>query len=175
MKMKGMTKFVVSVLTVFLLNYIKVICCHHRTHSREYVWFVWALSMQLKTFKYYIILQRKIKRSTMELYERYKRRRLSSVGEGGTSTGRERLVVSCHNSRRFRSARERWWFIAISNCNSPKVHPTILNLIWLFIAGVISDLLQGLDVRYKFLMTNGPDGDFWHKHFSADEFCKFYN
>lgn len=37
MKMKGMTKFVVSVLTVFLLNYIKVICCHHRTHSREYV------------------------------------------------------------------------------------------------------------------------------------------
>ncbi|XP_013143708.1 PREDICTED: transmembrane protein 145-like [Papilio polytes] len=91
---------------------------------------------------------RKIKRSTMELYERYKRRRLSSVGEGGASTGRERLVVSCHNSRRFRSARERWWFIAISNCNSPK----------------------GLDVRYKFLMTNGPDGDFWHKHFSADEF-----
>ncbi|KAM3956245.1 transmembrane protein 145 [Aphomia sociella] len=93
----------------------------------------------------------KIKRSTFELYEHYQRRRLASNHPGSTTKkneNTERIIVSCHNSRRFRSARERWWFIAISNCDSSK----------------------GLDVRYKFLMTNGPDGDFWHAHFSADEF-----
>ncbi|KAI5640458.1 rhodopsin-like GPCR transmembrane domain-containing protein [Phthorimaea operculella] len=89
----------------------------------------------------------KIKRST-DLYERFRRRRLKSESEMSAKSGKtERFIVSCHNSRRFRSARERWWFIAISNCDSNK----------------------GLDVRYKFLMTNGPDGDFWHEHFSADE------
>ncbi|XP_026754438.1 transmembrane protein 145-like [Galleria mellonella] len=97
----------------------------------------------------------KIKRSTFELYEHYHRRRLASNQASSNSQRNdnknnnvEKIVVSCHNSRRFRSARERWWFIAISNCDSPK----------------------GLDVHYKFLMTNGPDGDFWHEHFSADEF-----
>ncbi|XP_063632583.1 transmembrane protein 145-like [Cydia splendana] len=90
----------------------------------------------------------KIKRSTSELLDRYRRRRLNSVPNQPGQGSVERLLVSCHNSRRFRSARERWWFIAISNCDSPK----------------------GLDIRYKFLMTNGPDGDFWHEHFSADEF-----
>ncbi|XP_073965361.1 transmembrane protein 145-like [Choristoneura fumiferana] len=93
----------------------------------------------------------KIKRSTFELLERYRRRRLNSdSNQSGPNSKHnvERLIVSCHNSRRFTSARERWWFIAISNCDSPK----------------------GLDVRYKFLMTNGPDGDIWHEHFSADEF-----
>ncbi|XP_045770130.1 uncharacterized protein LOC123870766 [Maniola jurtina] len=94
----------------------------------------------------------KIKRSTSELYERFRRRRLYSEtnhnGPSNKNEKMERFIVSCHNSRRFRSARERWWFIAISNCDSPK----------------------GLDIRYKFLMTNGPSGDFWHEHFSADEF-----
>ncbi|XP_045457868.1 transmembrane protein 145-like [Melitaea cinxia] len=95
---------------------------------------------------------RKIKRSTFELYERFRRRRLHSESyqkeSGNPNTNTVKFIVSCHNSRRFRSARERWWFIGISNCDSPK----------------------GLDVRYKFLMTNGPSGDFWHEHFSADEF-----
>ncbi|XP_026322571.1 uncharacterized protein LOC113232148 [Hyposmocoma kahamanoa] len=94
----------------------------------------------------------KIKRSTFELYERFRRRRLKAESDQNEFSkpkeNIERLIVSCHNSRRFRSARERWWFIAISNCDNNK----------------------GLDVRYKFLMTNGPDGDFWHEHFSADEF-----
>jgi len=34
-------------------------------------------------------------------------------------------------------------------------------------------LLQGLSMRYKFLMTNGQPGDYWHEHFSADEFCEW--
>ncbi|XP_050678257.1 transmembrane protein 145-like [Leptidea sinapis] len=88
----------------------------------------------------------KIKRS-IELYERFRRRRLQSE-TGLNDEQTTKMVVSCRNSRRFRSARERWWFIAISNCDSPK----------------------GLDVRYKFLMTNGAADDFWHHHFSADEF-----
>lgn len=29
--------------------------------------------------------------------------------------------IICHNARRFRSSRERWWFIAVSNCNGTKV------------------------------------------------------
>ena len=31
---------------------------------------------------------------------------------------------------------------------------------------------QGLDLEYKMLMTNGDEGDFWFRQFSADEFCK---
>ncbi|VVC97454.1 unnamed protein product, partial [Leptidea sinapis] len=34
----------------------------------------------------------------------------------------------------------------------------------------VENLMDGLDVRYKFLMTNGAADDFWHHHFSADEF-----
>lgn len=60
---------------------------------------------------------------------------------------RETYIVRCHNAGSFISSRERWWFIAIANCGSNK----------------------GLDVKYRFKMTNGNDGDFWHEHFSADE------
>lgn len=60
------------------------------------------------------------------------------------------IYVTCRNIGGFTSSRERWWYIAISNCGSGK----------------------GLDIKYKFTMTNGPPGDFWHEHFSADEMCK---
>lgn len=63
------------------------------------------------------------------------------------SRPRESFIVKCHNAGSFISSRERWWFIAISNCNNDK----------------------GLDIKYKFKMTNGNTGDFWHEHFSADE------
>lgn len=66
---------------------------------------------------------------------------------------RETYIVRCHNAGTFISSRERWWYIAISNCGSDK----------------------GLDVTYRFKMTNGKPGDFWHEHFSADERCKFIN
>ncbi|CAG7838143.1 unnamed protein product [Allacma fusca] len=56
--------------------------------------------------------------------------------------------VVCHNARSFRSARERWWFICVSRCNGT----------------------EGLNLRYKFRMTNGLPGDYWYEHFSADEF-----
>ncbi|XP_035903507.1 transmembrane protein 145-like [Anopheles stephensi] len=59
-----------------------------------------------------------------------------------------RLIVSCSNFGSFTSSRERWWYIAIANCDG---------------------VGKGLDVKYRFRMTNGPPGDFWHEHFSADE------
>ncbi|XP_055627120.1 transmembrane protein 145-like [Toxorhynchites rutilus septentrionalis] len=58
-----------------------------------------------------------------------------------------KLIVSCSNHGTFTSSRQRWWYIAISNCGSNK----------------------GLDVWYRFKMTNGAPGDFWNEHFSADE------
>uniref|UniRef100_A0A182PW69 Uncharacterized protein n=1 Tax=Anopheles epiroticus TaxID=199890 RepID=A0A182PW69_9DIPT len=66
------------------------------------------------------------------------------------STGKfeTRLIVSCSNFGSFTSSRERWWYIAIANCDGTG---------------------KGLDVKYRFRMTNGPPGDFWHEHFSADE------
>jgi len=54
----------------------------------------------------------------------------------------------CRGSRNFKTARERWWFIAVSNCQSA----------------------QGLKLRYKFWLTNGKTWDYLHFHFSADEF-----
>ncbi|XP_042227156.1 transmembrane protein 145-like isoform X2 [Homarus americanus] len=52
----------------------------------------------------------------------------------------------CQGTRTFLSSRERWWFIAVSNCESTK----------------------GLELSYRLTMTNGYS--FWDKHFSADEF-----
>lgn len=60
------------------------------------------------------------------------------------------VTVICHNVGGFTSSRQRWWYIAVANCGSNK----------------------GMDIRYKFKMTNGATGDFWHEHFSADEMCK---
>ncbi|XP_014667515.1 PREDICTED: transmembrane protein 145-like [Priapulus caudatus] len=56
--------------------------------------------------------------------------------------------IRCTGGRSFRSRRERWWFIAVANCNSTR----------------------GLHLDYKILMTNGPPSDRWRYHFSADEF-----
>ncbi|KAL1441586.1 hypothetical protein MTO96_008549 [Rhipicephalus appendiculatus] len=56
-------------------------------------------------------------------------------------------VYRCRDKRRFKSARERWWFIAISNCNASK----------------------GLYLEYMLELYN-DDSNFWYKHFSADEF-----
>lgn len=64
---------------------------------------------------------------------------------------KQTIYVSCHNAGGFTSSRQRWWYIALANCGSNK----------------------GMDVRFKFRMTNGPLGDFWHEHFSADEMCRF--
>lgn len=68
----------------------------------------------------------------------------------GSKTQKGTVMVICNNVGGFTTARERWWYIAISNCRSTK----------------------GLDVKYRFRMTNGAFGDFWHEHFSADEMCK---
>ncbi|XP_064122889.1 transmembrane protein 145-like isoform X2 [Macrobrachium nipponense] len=58
----------------------------------------------------------------------------------------DKATYQCRGSRSFRSVRERWWFIAVSNCESTK----------------------GLQLKYKITMTNGFE--YWTKHFSADEF-----
>lgn len=63
---------------------------------------------------------------------------------------KQTIYISCHNAGGFTSSRPRWWYIALANCGSNK----------------------GMDVRFKFRMTNGPLGDFWHEHFSADEMCR---
>lgn len=61
-----------------------------------------------------------------------------------TLTGGVKNLV-CDGDRKFRSDRERWWYIALSNCKSTK----------------------GLLVKYRLEMTNGDNK--WAKHFSADE------
>lgn len=75
------------------------------------------------------------------------RRSISLFSRENTGT----IIVTCNNAGGFQSVRERWWYIAISNCGSDK----------------------GIDIKYRFKMTNGPPGDFWHEHFSADETCEF--
>ncbi|RUS82814.1 hypothetical protein EGW08_009434 [Elysia chlorotica] len=57
---------------------------------------------------------------------------------------------NCAGTRRFRSSRERWWYIAVARCGSPK------------------DRVTGLYIEYKIHMTNGDD--YLHQEFSVDEF-----
>lgn len=61
-------------------------------------------------------------------------------------------MVSCSGMREFRSARERWWFIAVSRCSPTRGPP------------------NGLRLKYKIHMTNGEEGDYLHREYSADEF-----
>ena len=56
----------------------------------------------------------------------------------------------CVHHRTFQSYRERWWFIAVDNCNSPR----------------------GLYLKYRISMTNSQSNN-WLRHFSADEFCNY--
>lgn len=65
-------------------------------------------------------------------------------------TNKDKLIVRCHKRGKFLSSRQRWWYIAMANCGSEK----------------------GLDITYRFKMTNGPPGSFFYEHFSADEMCK---
>lgn len=55
----------------------------------------------------------------------------------------------CVHHRTFQSYRERWWFIALDNCDTQK----------------------GLYLKYRITMTNSQTNQ-WLRHFSADEFCK---
>lgn len=64
------------------------------------------------------------------------------------------IYVSCHNAGGFTSSRQRWWYIALANCDTKGT--------------------GGIDVRFRFRMTNGAVGDFWSEHFSADEMCKLW-
>ncbi|XP_040566711.1 transmembrane protein 145 [Lepeophtheirus salmonis] len=65
-----------------------------------------------------------------------------------TNSNKSSVSMHCKGTRNFKTVRERWWFVAISNCNSTK----------------------GLRLSYRFLMTNGEKDDLLHHHFSADEF-----
>lgn len=57
----------------------------------------------------------------------------------------------CIHHRTFQSYRERWWFIAVGNCDSRK----------------------GLWLRYSISMTNS-NHEGWLRHFSADQFCELW-
>lgn len=76
-------------------------------------------------------------------------KRQSATGE---ASEKRRIYVSCHNAGGFTSSRQRWWYIALANCDTKGS--------------------GGIDVRFRFRMTNGAVGDFWSEHFSADEMCK---
>ncbi|KAF7283649.1 hypothetical protein GWI33_023286 [Rhynchophorus ferrugineus] len=86
--------------------------------------------------------------NTQPSKQKFKKKRSVPLKTSVSNIMRNGKTVMCHNARRFRSARERWWFIAVSNCYGTK----------------------GININYQLLMTNGPPGDYWHEHFSADEF-----
>ncbi|XP_064650756.1 transmembrane protein 145-like isoform X3 [Lineus longissimus] len=56
--------------------------------------------------------------------------------------------LHCKMKLTFKSSRERWWFIAIDNCNSTR----------------------GLYLNYEITMTNSQNKNLFFYHFSADEF-----
>lgn len=60
--------------------------------------------------------------------------------------------LHCNSYRRFQSSRPTWWFIVLSDCSTK----------------------TGLNVTYWISLTNGPPGNIWKEHFSADEFCKYF-
>ncbi|XP_035675008.1 transmembrane protein 145-like isoform X1 [Branchiostoma floridae] len=55
-------------------------------------------------------------------------------------------TMTCGGGRSFQSVRERWWYIAVSNCEG----------------------FHGLNIQYEMTLTNG--NSYWTQHFSADEF-----
>ncbi|XP_060067764.1 transmembrane protein 145-like [Ylistrum balloti] len=72
-----------------------------------------------------------------------------SVNKGGL------IYIHCELSGlglKFRSMRERWWFIAVSRCDQTR------------------GTGRGLNLTYSLHLTNGDDGDLLHQEFSADEF-----
>lgn len=58
--------------------------------------------------------------------------------------------LNCSSYARFRSSRERWWFVVVSRCYQQNV--------------------TGFNLNYEILMTNGEQGDIFYRQFSADEF-----
>lgn len=75
-------------------------------------------------------------------------RERSSESNDSTSlvpSGTSSVWTVCESAREFESSRERWWYIAVSNCDTKK----------------------GLRLKYSLEMTN--DGGSWLRHFSADQ------
>ncbi|KAF8354147.1 hypothetical protein PRIPAC_95770 [Pristionchus pacificus] len=68
-----------------------------------------------------------------------------------TTDGLKEPWVRCFGNRRFDTARARWWYLAVSNCENGS---------------------QPIYLEYDLTMTNGPSSDSWFYQFSADEFYK---
>lgn len=70
---------------------------------------------------------------------------------GPSNSEKGTTVIFCSSNRTFSSQRERWWYIAVSNCDSRK----------------------GLRLKYRIVMVNDQAPGSWIKHFSADQMCKY--
>ena len=64
-------------------------------------------------------------------------------------------LLRCHGVRTFQTARQRWWYMALSRCDDE----------------VLDDNIEGMSLKYRIMMRN-PGGLFFN-HFSADEHCVF--